>query len=214
MKHIPFYSIPAVLFIMFCGLFLSIYPNKIAAQLALHHAWYSPAGYWWMGVVTSWGEAHLFAIVIIAVVLQKRYLMAMEFLTAGIVSSIVVQSLKRMVFPPSPRPMAVIKWSETLLPEGLEVPLQFAFPSGHTTTAFVFFTLLALHFKKISVQILAAIAVIGVGLSRVYLMAHWIPDVMAGAVLGMILALLVNRAFIAIKKSRTSLRWAALLRVF
>tara|TARA_B100000497_G_scaffold66464_1_gene75106 strand:+ start:456 stop:1076 length:621 start_codon:yes stop_codon:yes gene_type:complete len=206
MKHIPFYSIPAVLFIMFCGLFLSIYPNKIAAQLALHHAWYSPAGYWWMGVVTSWGEAHLFAIVIIAVVLQKRYLMAMEFLTAGIVSSIVVQSLKRMVFPPSPRPMAVIKWSETLLPEGLEVPLQFAFPSGHTTTAFVFFTLLALHFKKISVQILAAIAVIGVGLSRVYLMAHWIPDVMAGAVLGMILALLVNRAFIAIKKSRTSLR--------
>jgi len=206
MKHIPFYSIPAVLFIMFCGLFLSFYPDKVAAQLAFHHAWYSPSGYWWMGVVTSWGEAHLFAIVIIAVAFQKRYLMALEFLSAGILSSIVVQSMKRLVFAPSPRPMAVIKWSETLLPEGLEVPLQFAFPSGHTTTAFVFFTLLALHFKKISVQILAAIAIIGVGLSRVYLMAHWIPDVMAGAVLGMILALLVNRAFIAIKKSRTSLR--------
>lgn len=206
MKHIPFYSIPAVLFIMFCGLFLSFYPNKVAAQLALHHAWYSPAGYWWMGVITSWGEAHLFAIVIIAVALQKRYLMAIEFLSAGIVSSIVVQSLKRLVFAPSPRPMAVIKWSETLLPEGLEVPLQFAFPSGHTTTAFVFFTLLALHFKKISVQILAAVAVIGVGISRVYLMAHWIPDVMAGAVLGIVLALLVNRAFLAIKKSRPSIR--------
>lgn len=206
MKHIPFYSIPAVLFIMCCGLFLSFYPDKVAAQLALHHAWYSPSGYWWMEVITSWGEAHLFVIVIIAVVLQKRYLMAFEFLSAGIVSSIVVQSLKRLVFAPSPRPMAVIKWSETLLPEGLEVPLQFAFPSGHTTTAFVFFTLLALHFKKISVQILAAIAVIGVGLSRVYLMAHWIPDVMAGGVLGLVLALLVNRAFLAIKKSRPSLR--------
>jgi membrane-associated phospholipid phosphatase len=201
MKHIPFYSIPAVLFIMSCGLFLSFYTDKVAAQLALHHAWYSPSGYWWMSVVTSWGEAHLFAIVIIAVALQKRYLMAIEFLSAGIVSSIVVQSLKRLVFAPSPRPMAVIKWSDTLLPEGLEVPLQFAFPSGHTTTAFVFFTLLALHFKKISVQILAATAVIGVGLSRVYLMAHWIPDVMAGGVLGMILALMVNRAFIAIKKA-------------
>ena len=206
MKHIPFYSIPAVLFIMCCGLFLSFYPDKVAAQLALHHAWYSPSGYWWMEVITSWGEAHLFVIVIIAVILQKRYLMAFEFLSAGIVSSIVVQSLKRLVFAPSPRPMAVIKWSETLLPEGLEVPLQFAFPSGHTTTAFVFFTLLALHFKKISVQILAAIAVIGVGLSRVYLMAHWIPDVMAGGVLGLVLALLVNRAFLAIKKSRPSLR--------
>ena len=206
MKHIPFYSIPAVLFIMSCGLFLSFYPDKVAAQLALHHAWYSPSGYWWMEVITSWGEAHLFVIVIIAVVLQKRYLMAFEFLSAGIVSSIVVQSFKRLVFAPSPRPMAVIKWSETLLPEGLEVPLQFAFPSGHTTTAFVFFTLLALHFKKISVQILAAIAVIGVGLSRVYLMAHWIPDVMAGGVLGLVLALLVNRAFLAIKKSRPSVR--------
>ena len=206
MKHIPFYSIPAVLFIMCCGLFLSFYPDKVAAQLALHHAWYSPSGYWWMEVITSWGEAHLFVIVIIAVILQKRYLMAFEFLSAGIVSSIVVQSLKRLVFAPSPRPMAVIKWSETLLPEGLEVPLQFAFPSGHTTTAFVFFTLLALHFKKISVQILAAIAVIGVGLSRVYLMAHWIPDVMAGGVLGLVIALLVNRAFLAIKKSRPSLR--------
>jgi membrane-associated phospholipid phosphatase len=206
MKHIPFYSIPAVLFIMCCGLFLSFYPDKVAAQLALHHAWYSPSGYWWMEVITSWGEAHLFVIVIIAVILQKRYLMAFEFLSAGIVSSIVVQSLKRLVFAPSPRPMAVIKWSETLLPEGLEVPLQFAFPSGHTTTAFVFFTLLALHFKKISVQILAVIAVIGVGLSRVYLMAHWIPDVMAGGVLGLVIALLVNRAFLAIKKSRPSLR--------
>ena len=206
MKHIPFYSIPAVLFIMCCGLFLSFYPDKVAAQLALHHAWYSPSGYWWMEVITSWGEAHLFVIVIIAVVLQKRYLMAFEFLSAGIVSSIVVQSLKRLVFAPSPRPMAMIKWSETLLPEGLEVPLQFAFPSGHTTTAFVFFTLLALHFKKISVQILAVIAVIGVGLSRVYLMAHWIPDVMAGGVLGLVIALLVNRAFLAIKKSRPSLR--------
>lgn len=206
MKHIPFYSIPAVLFIMCCGLFLSFYPDKVVAQLALHHAWYSPSGYWWMEVITSWGEAHLFVIVIIAVILQKRYLMAFEFLSAGIVSSIVVQSFKRLVFAPSPRPMAVIKWSETLLPEGLEVPLQFAFPSGHTTTAFVFFTLLALHFKKISVQILAVIAVIGVGLSRVYLMAHWIPDVMAGGVLGLVIALLVNRAFLAIKKSRPSLR--------
>ncbi len=206
MKHIPFYSIPAVLFIMCCGLFLSFYPDKVVAQLALHHAWYSPSGYWWMEVITSWGEAHLFVIVIIAVILQKRYLMAFEFLSAGIISSIVVQSFKRLVFAPSPRPMAVIKWSETLLPEGLEVPLQFAFPSGHTTTAFVFFTLLALHFKKISVQILAVIAVIGVGLSRVYLMAHWIPDVMAGGVLGLVIALLVNRAFLAIKKSRPSLR--------
>ena len=206
MKHIPYYSIPAVLFIMCCGLFLSLYPDKVDAQLALHHAWYSSSGYWWMEVITNWGEAQLFAIVIIAVALQKRYLMALEFLTAGILSSIVVQSLKRLVFAPSPRPMAVIEWSETLLPVGLEVPLQFAFPSGHATTAFVFFTLLALHFKRISVQILAALAVIGVALSRVYLMVHWLPDVMAGASLGLCIALFTHNMFLRIKKSRSTLR--------
>ena len=148
MKHIPFYSIPAVLFIMCCGLFLSFYPDKVAAQLALHHAWYSPGGYWWMEVITSWGEAHLFVIVIIAVVLQKRYLMAFEFSLLALYRVSLFNLLNDWSFAPSPRPMAVIKWSETLLPEGLEVPLQFAFPSGHTTTAFVFFTLLALHFKR------------------------------------------------------------------
>jgi membrane-associated phospholipid phosphatase len=89
---------------------------------------------------------------------------------------------------------------------GLDVPLQFAFPSGHTTTAFVFFTLLTLHFKKISVQILSALAVIGVGLSRVYLMAHWLPDVMAGASLGLCIGLFTHNVFLRIKKSRPSLR--------
>ena len=206
MKHIPYYSIPAVLFIMCCGLFLSFYPDKVAAKLVLHHAWYSTSGYWWMEVITNWGEAQLFAILIIALALQKRYFMALEFLSAGILSSIVVQSLKRLVFAPSPRPMAVIQWSETLLPVGLDVPLQFAFPSGHTTTAFVFFTLLTLHFKKISVQILSALVVIGVGLSRVYLMAHWLPDVMAGASLGLCIGLFTHNVFLRIKKSRPSLR--------
>ena len=57
-----------------------------------------------MEVITNWGEAQLFAILIIALALQKRYFMALEFLSAGILSSIVVQSLKRLVFAPSPRP--------------------------------------------------------------------------------------------------------------
>jgi len=200
MKSIPYFSIPAVLFIMICGIFLSFYPSKLEAQLALHHAWYSPRGYQFMGFITGWGEGPMFILVIIAYAFQKAWMRASQFLVAGILSSILVQLLKRVVFAPSPRPMGVIDWSQTQLASELELPLQFAFPSGHTTTAFVFFTLIALHWRRPSIQIFAVFCAIAVAISRVYLMAHWITDVMAGAVLGMGIAFAVHLLFERLQK--------------
>ena len=133
----------------------------------------------------------MFVLVIIAYALQKAWWRAGEFVAAGILSSLLVQLLKKLVFAPSPRPMGVIEWSQTQLATDLELPLQFAFPSGHTTTAFVFFTLIALHWRRPAIQVFAVFCAIAVAISRVYLMAHWITDVMAGAVLGMSIALVV-----------------------
>ena len=192
MKNIPYYTIPAVLFIMVCGIFLSFFPSKVEAQLALHQAWYSPRGYDLMGFITGWGEGPMFVFVIIVYSIKRQWHRAGEFLAAGILSSVLVQLLKKLVFAPSPRPMAVIEWSQTQLAADLELPLQFAFPSGHTTTAFVFFTLIALQWRRPAIQLFAVFCAIAVALSRVYLMAHWITDVMAGAVLGMCIAMLVS----------------------
>ena len=192
MKNVPYFSIPAVLFVMVCGIFLSFFPDKVEAQLALHNAWYSPRGYTLMGFITGWGEGPMFVLVIIAYALRKAWLRAGEFVAAGILSSVLVQCLKKLVFAPSPRPMGVIEWSQTLLVTDLELPLQFAFPSGHTTTAFVFFALIALHWRRPAIQVFAAFCAIAVAVSRVYLMAHWVTDVMAGAVLGTVIALVVH----------------------
>jgi len=139
-------------------------------------------------------------LVIIAYALQKAWWHAGEFVVAGILSSLLVQLLKKLVFAPSPRPMGVIEWSQTQLATDLELPLQFAFPSGHTTTAFVFFTLIAMHWRRPAIQIFAAFCAITVAVSRVYLMAHWITDVMAGAVLGMSIALVVSTVSQRIQK--------------
>ena len=144
-----------------------------------------------MGFVTGWGEWPMILIVILVYALRKFWWWAGEFLAAGILSSALVQILKKLVFTSSPRPMGVIEWSQTQLATDLELPLQFAFPSGHTTTAFVFFTLIALHWRRPVIQLFAAFCAIAVAISRVYLMVHWIADVMAGAVLGMSLALVV-----------------------
>ena len=145
-----------------------------------------------MDFITGLGEGPMFVLVIIFYAFQNAWWRVGEFLAAGILSSLLVQLLKKLLFAPSPRPMGIIHWSQTQLATNLELPLQFAFPSGHTTTAFVFFTLTALHWRRPAIQVFAALCAMAVAVSRVYLMVHWITDVMAGAVLGMSIALMVT----------------------
>jgi len=66
-----------------------------------------------------------------------------------------------------------------------------SFPSGHTTSAFAFYTLLAFFipnkFIKICCLVLAAL----VGLSRMYLVQHFLKDVTSGMLTGFLIALFV-----------------------
>jgi membrane-associated phospholipid phosphatase len=67
-----------------------------------------------------------------------------------------------------------------------------SFPSGHTTSAFVLFGLLALLFARkwywnASLFFLALL----IGISRIYLVQHFFKDVYTGAITGVFLAVLV-----------------------
>jgi membrane-associated phospholipid phosphatase len=208
MRKIKYFVIPTFLFIMVCGIFLSFHSDKISAQLMIHERWYNENVYQLMKFITGWGEWQLFAVAILAFAFQKSWWRAGEFLTAGIISAVVVQVLKRLVFAPSPRPMAVINWGDTQLPAGMgiDMPLHFAFPSGHTTTAFIWFALMALHWNRPVLQLFSALCAIAVAVSRVYLMVHWITDVMAGALLGVAIAVIVHHTFLRVQKNRSFLR--------
>ena len=204
MRKIKYFVVPTFLFMMVCGIFLFLHSDKISAQLIIHERYYHESVYNLMKFITSWGEWYLFVIAILIYSFQKSWWCAAEFLTAGIISAVVVQFLKKVVFATSPRPMAVINWGDTQLDTGLgiDMPLQFAFPSGHTTTAFIWFALMALHWNRPVLQLFSAFCAIAVAVSRVYLMVHWITDIMAGALLGVAIAVIVHHIFLRLQKNR------------
>ena len=77
---------------------------------------------------------------------------------------------------------------------------RLSFPSGHTVTAFVFFGVLAYHFRRWRPPLLAAAST--AGLSRVTVGVHWPIDVIAGAIIGL------ASAWAAVHLARR-LRWGA-----
>jgi undecaprenyl-diphosphatase len=73
-----------------------------------------------------------------------------------------------------------------------------SFPSGHATTAFALAALLALWYPRWAAGFLALAGLIG--LSRVVLGAHFPSDVLAGAALGMGVALIVHAKVPAVRR--------------
>lgn len=70
---------------------------------------------------------------------------------------------------------------------------QTSFPSGHTMSAFALYSLLSLMVGRERKQwgLLFALLAILVGISRIFLVQHFLVDVMAGAILGLLLGGLV-----------------------
>jgi undecaprenyl-diphosphatase len=81
----------------------------------------------------------------------------------------------------APRPFQVIPEIEG---KRVATATGYSFPSGHTTGAASFYSALAVSYKRRWLSLLCAIAILLVGLSRMYLGVHWPLDVFAGLALG------------------------------
>ncbi len=68
-----------------------------------------------------------------------------------------------------------------------------SFPSGHTMAAFAIFTFLALNTKSAAWKILFLLSALLVGISRIYLLQHFLQDVCLGSICGIAIALIVYR---------------------
>lgn len=73
-----------------------------------------------------------------------------------------------------------------------------SFPSGHTMSAFAIYFFLALSFPKYKFwNVTFFLLALMVGISRIYLVQHFLEDVYLGATLGMLIGLLI---FLVIEK--------------
>jgi len=77
----------------------------------------------------------------------------------------------------------------------IETATGYSFPSGHTQTAASWSFAFARAKKKSALWVLAGVITLAVGFSRLYLGAHFPSDVVAGALLGFLIPLLLCDAY-------------------
>lgn len=132
-------------------------------------------------------------VILIAIFFQKRSALLLFMSYAS--SSIITQILKQTIFATSKRPMYYFDKVPTYHKiEGLVYHYSNSFPSGHATTCFAIFTLLAyLHAQTNLARILCFVFALLFSLTRVYLSQHFIIDVIAGATIGYLTSMLMVR---------------------
>ncbi len=89
----------------------------------------------------------------------------------------------------------------------IETATGYSFPSGHTQAVSSLFGSLALFIKKRKITIICALAIIMVGLSRLYLGLHWPIDVIGGMTIAFIIL------FIAYFSFKNNMKWFLLILV-
>lgn len=75
----------------------------------------------------------------------------------------------------------------------IKEPTSFSFPSGHTTSSFGAATIIAQNIK--SYRVAAYILAAGIAFSRLYLYVHYPSDILAGYILGILNAFVVQYIF-------------------
>lgn len=132
-------------------------------------------------------EYFIWLILLIMLILKfKKYLKpAILAVVAGVVSKFIFAEIIRFILPRL-RPL----WDITtrLL---VEKTSESSFPSGHASFYFAFSTVIYFYNKKLGIlfYILSTLVVLG----RVFVGLHWPSDILAGAILGVFTAWLVNK---------------------
>ncbi len=132
-----------------------------------------------VSLITMFGEESIFIVAICFFLWchsKERGFTLFSSLFTALLGMGIIKAIVR-----APRPFQVLP---TVAGKRVQTATGYSFPSGHTTGASSFYSGLALTFRKRWLSIAAAILILLVGLSRLYLGVHWPLDVFGGLALG------------------------------
>jgi len=143
--------------------------------------------------VTYVGDGASFIAVCLLLIALVNWRAGLMALASFALSSLVSEFLKKVVFNGSPRPLKYFEHStfQYHVIEGLDIHSYNSFPSGHTTTAFAMFGLLAFLDQKKSRGWVWLLLGLLAGYSRVYLFQHFVEDVYAGSLVGILSSIII-----------------------
>ncbi len=170
--------------------FLQLFSTQKEIILGINKDW-SSSGDLIMPYITLLGDG-LFAVIIGVICLLFSYRVGCSILSTYVFSGLLVQFLKRVVFPNAYRPPKVFVDIINTIHQvpGVVLHQYGSFPSGHTTSAFAVFATLAFYTKNNAIKRFFFIPPFLVAYSRMYLFVHFPLDVWVGAMLGVITAAL------------------------
>lgn len=143
-------------------------------------------------VLTNVGDG-LFAVFIGLVFLFIEIRVAVLIILSFLISAGITQFLKHVVFSDSFRPMHYFGSDKSFhLIQGMEYHLNNSFPSGHSTTCFALFTMLAIYFStRKLLQVFFVFMAIVFAFTRVYLSQHFFEDILAGSIVGVLCSIVI-----------------------
>lgn len=156
---------------------------------------------------TYFGDGAFFVFVCVVLLFYNRRVSAMAFASFAL-SSLTSLFLKAVVFPDRVRPLKFFEHStyQYRVIEGLDIHSYNSFPSGHTTTAFAVFGLLAFIDERWGRGwFFLALATL-TGYSRVYLFQHFVEDAYVGSLIGTVSTVVVYLAMSRWVAAGTALR--------
>jgi len=177
-----FFYLPFGVIFILTSIFVII--TKKEDFLLLINSIHNPALDFIYKYTTYLGEGYYFLIIIIILGLFKfKYFFQglILFLSSGAIAQIIKNLLNE------PRPIKYLSDISNLnFVEGVDVYSWGSFPSGHTTSAFTIFLYFSFLVNNKFLKFLFFVIAVNVGISRIYLVQHFLIDVWAGSLVGVI----------------------------
>lgn len=188
-KHNSPFFISLLIFVGFISTLLIIY-NKQEAHL-IANQFYSPFFDSFFYYTTQLVEEYITPLILLFVFIFWSFKEGVIFIAAYILSGVITQFLKIVVFSESLRPTLELQYKLRLIPDYFNFKHSYfnSFPSGHTTAAFSIFVILTCITKNKKWGYVYGILAILVGFSRIYLSQHFFEDILVGSLIGTFISL-------------------------